>query len=135
MADGLDVWAGRACCTLLDTVRTADVLTDAAGRLVWTAVTLLIFLDGAADTFPAETLPDETLPAVPDDAALLPARFPCTDAALPTLPVLPMPPREDTLLVNTLSEPVLLRGPCHLFSFTTTMPPGMCGPHPPYHPQ
>lgn len=56
-----------------------------------------------------------------DDA---PVRLLCTAVPRPLLLELPMPPRVDTLLVKTLSEPVMLRLPCHLLSLMTIVPPG-----------
>ena len=53
-----------------------------------------------------------------------PVRLLCTAVPRPLLLELPVPPRVETLLVNTLSEPVMLRLPCHLLSLMTMVPPG-----------
>ena len=50
------------------------------------------------------------------DADVLTLLVGCAVLVLLTLLLLPMPPLVDTLLVNTLSDPVYLRLPCHLSS-------------------
>lgn len=77
-----------------------------------------------ADAVPEVLLGADTLLAVVLLAEVPPARdatdFPDTDwrdaevvdAVLPTLLLEPMPPRVETLLVKTLSEPVLCLDPC-----------------------
>lgn len=55
---------------------------------------------------------------LPDaDADVLTLLVGCAVLVLLTLLLLPMPPLVDTLLVNTLSDPVYLRLPCHLSSW------------------
>lgn len=65
------------------------------------------FEDGAV-TRVTVVLPLDAL----DDALALLVVDDCADAVLLTLLVFAMPPRVDTLLVNTRSEPVCLRSPC-----------------------
>ena len=59
------------------------------------------------------------------------------EAAVPRPPLVPVaiPAREDVLVVNTLSEPVLWRGPRQRLSLTIIVPPWKGGSHPPYQPQ
>ena len=88
--------------TVLSTVDTDCLFADEFAAVV---VTLL------AVVLPLETADGLTLLAEED----------CADAALPTLLALATPPLVEVLLVNTRSEPVCLRSPCHLSSWCTGM--------------
>lgn len=95
------------------------VVTVVAGLLTVAAVPLpmLLVRPGAADTLVAPVLPDValTLPVL-----LLSTPPACTVRL--TLLVVATPERTGLLLVNILSEPVLILEPCHLSSWIMTPP-------------
>lgn len=78
---------------------------DAEAAVVPLAETLLLF--GVVATLLTDDVPDETDAA---DCLLLAAV--AVELVRLTLDEVPMPPRVDTLLVKTLSEPVYALGPC-----------------------
>ena len=94
--------------TLLAVVLTAD------DEALEGAVRLTVLVAGWG--FPADGALEDTVPRPP----LVPVAIPA---------------REDVLVVNTLSEPVLWRGPRQRLSLTIIVPPWKGGSHPPYHPQ
>lgn len=117
MAAGLDGWDAVPVVP----PRTAAVLP---------AADCLIYCPAAVPL----TLLDRTGLILAEDAVAA-VRLLCATVPLPDLFDVPVPPRVDTLLVKTLSEPVRLRRPCHLLPLPPSGPPGKCGPQPPYQPQ
>lgn len=90
-----------------------DLLTLVAFPLEVVALVVpfaaVLFLLGVAATLLTDDVPDEA-----DDADCLLEADDVVVVRL-TLEEVPMPPRVDTLLVKTLSEPVYALGPCQWF--------------------
>lgn len=96
---------------LATVVRVTVLLTELS--TVAAACLLIVEFEDGAVTRVAVVLP---LDAAADELTLL-AEPDCDDAVLLTLLALATPPLVDTLLVNTLSEPVCLRSPCQRSSW------------------
>ena len=92
------------------------VFSDALPTVVAGFLLAAVFADEAETRVAVVLLPED------DGELTLLADADCADVVLLTLLVLVEPPRVDTLLVNTRSEPDCLRLPYHLSSLWTGTP-------------